>query len=318
MTETAPVERMPWAIPPGALAEWLRLSAVHRAVPDGHRGVVAGAKERPQVTRVATSPQRAGGALDRGGSAWPAAVTSLAMDASQLASRSLLLRWQRPRYALLDQRGSLLELLDEDDKVDAYATAEGSVDVRMRGGIALHVNTLGAWAYELVVPSDRRGRSMIDLVQAVGERLGVTDVTVTAAFQHLVPWDGETDESRASRTATASILGDPEWYDFALLVDGFSRSMWSYQAEFGVLSAADAPARLARRIGRMSDTAAPPLEEEIVSGDYPAVATFVDSTWRRPQEHTLVDVDEVLSVVEEEANDLARRCHERARVPQNS
>ncbi len=28
MTEAAPVERTPWAIPPGALAEWLRLAAV--------------------------------------------------------------------------------------------------------------------------------------------------------------------------------------------------------------------------------------------------------------------------------------------------
>ncbi len=28
MTEAVPVERIPWAIPPGVLAEWMRLAAV--------------------------------------------------------------------------------------------------------------------------------------------------------------------------------------------------------------------------------------------------------------------------------------------------
>ncbi len=44
--EAGPVERIPWAIPPGALTGWLRLAAVLEsrlgALPDGHRGMVAG------------------------------------------------------------------------------------------------------------------------------------------------------------------------------------------------------------------------------------------------------------------------------------
>lgn len=241
------------------------------------------------------------------------------MDASGLVSRSLLLSWDRPRYELLDQRGALLALLDEADGVEGFLPSQAGIDVRMRGGIALNMSTLGAWAYELTSEQDPSPTaSALELLLRVGERLGARQCGVRLAFQHLMPWPGWQDEAVAARVAAENFLGEPDWQDFALLVDGRGPESWLYQAEFGVLGRSAVPERLSRRIGRVGRNAGAPqpdLEEEILAAHYPAVATFVDSSWFGTRlEFTLAAVEEEVAKLESEAQRLAQRCHDRVHV----
>ncbi len=117
---------------------------------------------------------------------------------------------------------------------------------------------------------------------------------VTARFQHLVLVPQDYDEAR--RAAAAKMFGPFAQMgvtDFAVLLDGVrpgsGKAPLIYKAEFGVVTAQEAPLRLSQAIGRLPGDDAggfDPGHWEV--DDFPPVALYVDSSWhehRQAPEH---------------------------------
>ncbi len=108
----------------------------------------------------------------------------------------------------------------------------------------------------------------------------------SAQFQHVLPIAGNYAEitRQAAERVVGIHLSRLRKSDFALLFDADTESEGlRFQAEFGVVSKAELPARLSRQRGRMSHGEAegpiPPLFEDSEAPELPEVALFVDSYW---------------------------------------
>jgi hypothetical protein len=137
-------------------------------------------------------------------------------------------------------------------------------------------------------------------------------------FQHLLAWD-TTDSppsevyASATRRILPEIADELSLSDFALLSDGVSQGGREFQFECGVIDADSAAPRLARILGRTSGVTTQQVDE-LFDLDYPAIATFVDTSWRA------LDVpdgdDDLMSWItvemtqtEDESSTLAEKLH---------
>lgn len=207
-------------------------------------------------------------------------------------NQTLTVTW-RPRLAFFENRLALLKSFEEEGAVYAFRFEPGVIGVR------LHDNNL-----ELTLTSTsltmRASTLRADMarLQEAGRRAftAVAPDSVTATrldLQHVGPLHQDYDAARrdSARAWFGSWVDRTKVVDHALLVDGESRSSRAtYTMEFGVVSASELPSRLDRAVGRVStsgqvgDPSAyhPPSRAAVNWGalDLPAVAVFVDSTWR--------------------------------------
>ncbi len=123
------------------------------------------------------------------------------------------------------------------------------------------------------------------------------DITqVAARFQHLVPVPRDYDEAR--RVAAAKMFGPfPQMgvTDFAVLLDGVrsgsSKAPLTYKAEFGVVTAQEAPLRLSQAMGRVRGLDHEGFDpDQWNAEDLPPVALYVDSSWHEHRQAPKPDV----------------------------
>ncbi|PXW30653.1 UNVERIFIED_CONTAM: hypothetical protein DES50_107130 [Williamsia faeni] len=225
-------------------------------------------------------------------------------------TRCVIARWDRPRYELLDSRGLVIGALEGVGDIAGFAPSHDTLDVRFDDGRQVQVNLGGVTVIESVGSSDPL--ACRDVIAQVANKLGATEVTVTVVLQHLVEWAGETDDLAATRQAADVMVGVPGATDCAILFDGDLDLDWKYQAEFGVVSAAETPARLARSRGR---SIGPTIDAfaEAPASMFPLVSTFVDSYWmmQRPLDVGLVEDWEQVAAIDEHAARLVETLHTR-------
>ena len=98
----------------------------------------------------------------------------------------------------------------------------------------------------------------------------------------MIPVSENYEEARAAigRGLLGRFVASTGLTDFALLFDGHDKKAdVNYQAEFGVVSADEAPLRLGRYLGRISGRRESPLIGHLMEQHYSDVSLFCDSTW---------------------------------------
>lgn len=206
-------------------------------------------------------------------------------------SQTCHLQWHRPRHELLDCRGAVISALKRAGGLEGFRAEGGDVTVKLFGGRSVNVSPVGVTAYAL----DRRDsdpQAALSDALLVAEVLGVEEMGVRFYYQHITAWPAGISASEATGRASSVVapVGDLHWVDFALLADGVAAEGWSYQVEFGVVSAEETPARIGRWIGRMSGQKSL-LDQELFDLGYPSVGTFSDSSWRN--DRTQLGPDEI-------------------------
>lgn len=237
----------------------------------------------------------------------------IVMGAQTLASRTVQLGWDRPRFELLDRRGAVLSALDGLDILDGFRTDGDSLAFHLAGGRSAEVDMRGMWVYELSSYPASSNFDVLLIIERVAEVLSAERVLPSVSFQHFVAWPPDSNYDAARIEGVASMVeaaADLGLYDFAMMTDGRTATGWDFQAEYGVIEASDAPLRLSRRLGRTSGQV-PALDHELFDMDFPPVGTFVDSTWNR-QRQSAVSLGTARALVEQlggEANRTVAALH---------
>jgi hypothetical protein len=201
------------------------------------------------------------------------------MEPDDPRSTVVELRW-RPCLAYYEQGVALLRSLENAELLRRFRVGDHSVEAQLADGAHASVGVAGMSYREargaFVAESAER---LIDQAVAL---MRPADVRATFYLQHLrsLEWDCSYEEACARATAAwmPALVADAGVVDSAPLVDGVSmRHRLSYQAEFGVVSADEAPERLSRNLGnRIGGPVLPPgLEDD----EYPRLGMFVDSSW---------------------------------------
>lgn len=224
-------------------------------------------------------------------------------------TRCVIARWDRPRYELLDARGAVIGALEQIGEMSGFAPSHDGLDVWFEDGRHVSVSFGQVTVVESVAADPLACR---EIVVEVASKLKSPAVTLTVVLQHLVAWQDESDVVSATRQTASEMVGVPGATDCAILFDGDINDEWKYQAEFGVVSAAETPARLARLRGR---SVGPAIDvfSEAPSSMFPPVSTFVDSYWmmQRPLDVELDRDWNRIAAVDEHAARLVEQLHSR-------
>lgn len=219
-------------------------------------------------------------------------------------TRCVTARWSRPRYELLDARGSVLAALSEISPIAGFQPSHDAVFVEFVNGLQLDVGLGAVTAISVGHADPTIYRPQI---QAVAKTLGSSKVWVDFALQHLIAWVDQEDSATAQTMAAVTVSGVETAIDCASVIDGLI-SGWQYKAEFGVVDASEIPDRVARRVGRASG---PRIDADIANGEFSQVSTFIDSHWKATEPWD-VNLDEgwsVANAVDELASRLAIDLH---------
>jgi hypothetical protein len=215
--------------------------------------------------------------------------------------------WDRPRYELLDARGAVLAALSQVSEIAGFAPLQDKLNVNFANGRHVTVDLPQAGTVDPVDSSFAESRPYIE---AVGAALGASRALMRVSVQHLVEWTDQQDAEAAQLVAGAAAVGVPGVTDFAVLIDGRHGDDWTYQAEFGVVAAAEVPDRITRHIGR---ALGPRMKFAADESAFAPVSTFVDSNWKL-QRFVDVSSDEcwdLIADVDEHAATLVSELHTR-------
>lgn len=192
-----------------------------------------------------------------------------------------MLGW-RPTLRFFELRTTLLRELEKDDNLAAFRWTEGAVGVRLGQGEVLEVGPQGA-LLTLAGPAARRdvATSALDRLIALLRPEGV--IMNQLLVQELLPVEIRYGEAR--RLSAVRLLRDLMpgivYSDWSVLLDGASSAVGStFQVEFGIVDDDEAPARLARHVGKMQDRSLVPLPEDMwYYEEIPACGLFADWRW---------------------------------------
>jgi hypothetical protein len=193
-------------------------------------------------------------------------------------TQALWLFW-RPRLTFYERRIEFLRVLDERKELVSFSVEETNITAEVDRGLSL---TLEEGSLHLRVGAGDR-RALIEPAKLALDMVAPDRFRqMILTTQHVFPVDA--DYTAARQIAIATTLGQAArshpLSDFALLLDGVPRSFaGEFHAEFGVVSATELPARLARRIGRMSVHAPTEADDQWADRPLPDVALFTDSAW---------------------------------------
>ena len=234
-------------------------------------------------------------------------------------SRSLQLSWA-PCPRVYDHRSDVVEALAELEHVDRFQMEDGGVTVVLERGheVRIGVHGLGVSILAHRCTSGQDLELISGIVSRTRDLLRYEAQEARFWFQHLLAWD-TTDSppsevyASATRRILSEIADELSLSDFALLSDGVSQGGREFQFECGVIDADSAAPRLARILGRTSGVTTQQVDE-LFDLDYPAIATFVDTSWRA------LDVpdgdDDLMSWItvemtqtEDESTTLAEKLH---------
>ncbi|MCW2791212.1 MAG: hypothetical protein JWO76_310 [Nocardioides sp.] len=205
-----------------------------------------------------------------------------------------------PTPALYDVRGRLLNELRGLADVERFRIRDEDISVIYDGPCELHVG-VEYISYTSYLTADIEGP--MEPAMAVVARLLDPNVTsLVISFQHLS--EVVDPPPRAAQVSSQRLLGSlaerTGIFDYAALVDGQDPTTGrAYQAEFGVISAEEAPFRLTRFAGRMQAGEPSNVVETLMAMEFPETAIFVDSRWTLSQGITLHSPFELQSLVRE-------------------
>jgi hypothetical protein len=197
------------------------------------------------------------------------------MDRSAPRSTVVDITW-RPCLAFYEQGVPLLRRFEDAGLLRRFRVAEHVVEAQLRDGTRMAVGVTGM---SVVGGRELPIHQACSWIHEVAAAVRPSDISVTFFIQCLRALDLELTYPAACRRASAAWMPGPAElgiYDSAPLVDGLAPSGLRYQAEFGVIDAEEAPARLSRSLGnRIGGPGLDPLPDD----DYPPLAVFVDSSW---------------------------------------
>lgn len=229
----------------------------------------------------------------------------------------LELSWA-PELRFYEQRIFLLRELEARQNLAEFRVLDHRIEARLSEKEALEVGPTGA-SFVLVGP-EARLEVVRDVVSLVLKSLDPENVSVSLlAVQFLTTLPDEFEDAR--RRSTQYVVGpflEEGARDYALLVDGMSATLQAaFQVELGVVDPHEAPLRIGRFIGRLSDTGRVANRELLprsafMRDDYPAAAFFSDWNWYprmepRPQGEAEAEVFALWNRVVEESGKMLRK-----------
>jgi len=200
-------------------------------------------------------------------------------------SRSLQLSW-KPCPRVFDHRSDVVDALAELEHVDRFHMEDGGVTVILERGheVRIGVHGLGISILAHRCTSGQDLDLISNIVSRTRDLLRYEANEARFFFQHLLAWDASNSPlSEVFASATRRVLSETadqlNLSDFALLSDGVSPGGREFQFECGVIDADSAAMRLSRILGRTSGVKTTQIDE-LFELDYPAIASFVDTSWR--------------------------------------
>jgi hypothetical protein len=235
-----------------------------------------------------------------------------AVSALGLETQTVTYEWDRTRFELLDLRGAVLSKFETNHVLGSFAApSPGNLVVHLTDHRVAHISPDQMWIYEVI--DDDRPWSTVEIMSEVGDLLSVNSVVVMTAFQHLVAWPDADTPAQVFRRAAGIVAGGAgvNAHDFALLIDGAVTDEWVYKAEFGIIGRDDARARLLRLVGQIARVMPRAIPSSMFDGrEFPAVSTFVDSTWQATLSSvSLPEASDLVSESTEKANTLVEALH---------
>lgn len=200
------------------------------------------------------------------------------MERSAPRSTVVDITW-RPCLAFYEQGVPLLRRFEDAGLLRRFRVAEHVVEAQLRDETRLVVGVAGMTL--LATRPELPIHQACGWIDEIAQAMQPTGLGAMIFIQCLRELDLDLTYAEACARATAAWMPGPAAalgiYDSAPLVDGLSRRFeLPYQAEFGVISADDAPARLSRQLGNR--IGGPPLHID-PDEEYPPVSVFVDSSW---------------------------------------
>lgn len=212
-------------------------------------------------------------------------------DPEPMTSRANL-RW-RPTLEVYDGRLPLLRAVDEAKRLRGFRMEAEECSALVGKSSEMFVRPSGMTLQESRGGLDRELTQFLfeQCVDKFQPQIRGLDLDL----QFLLPLPGRSYSDRkvsAARGAFGEIAEDLEVNDFAMLFDGVREGgKLIFQAEFGIVSQSEAPARLTQALGRIGTGREEDAFEESTwsPGDLPEVALYVESKWhaheRTPRSH---------------------------------
>jgi hypothetical protein len=193
-------------------------------------------------------------------------------------TRRIRLTWPL-NVRFLDHRGDVLEAIEERQLLQAVYLADDSVAVRL--GDPYHPIIFGITSVSaaLLRPDADNERILWALDTIFGELQPASLHAPQVSFQWLLPLDQSYDEARSAAARTGFGDGTTSIEDWSVRIDGrlTSPDLW-YNAEFGIIEAAEAPERLSREVGSLTESSPDAPSSLWTTESVPSVAAFFDVT----------------------------------------
>ncbi|MGW1211390.1 hypothetical protein ACWD5F_17355 [Streptomyces sp. NPDC002499] len=198
---------------------------------------------------------------------------------------TLNVRW-RPTPRVYDGRNRLLLLLESQKRLRAFKIDDENV----RAVVGKDVEILLSPAHISIAESTGSGDSeaFISVLDAAREAIDFTATSVSASFQHLVPFESESEYDEARLSSARNLFRGPlvdgfTLTDTATLLDGKAEATGSlFRAEFGVVDREESLERLTKKFGRLRSSEEPDFSHVEFGGrEISDVALYVDSNWHR-------------------------------------
>jgi len=196
-----------------------------------------------------------------------------------LWTQSLSLRW-RPELRFYEQRVAILRSFEEEGYLRAFRVQENYIDAKLFGsrdslsvrqnGLDLHLGRPGSDADRVF------GAVEIGLAAVAPSQ----PRTFSAGFQHVAPLNMKFEDAVRGAFGRLGTAGGIEVDDGALLADISLNDGLSAQIEYGIVRAAEIPARLSRTVGRIQHESAAPYDLP-EPDEFAEVSLFSDLMVRR-------------------------------------
>jgi hypothetical protein len=196
-------------------------------------------------------------------------------------TQSLSLRWL-PELSFYERRTELLRQLEAEVLLVAFRFGEQSIGVQLEEHAVLDVQSTGL---SMRISSPRASldgpRTALAAVLTDLSPQRVTLSSVTAQFLFPLDSPSEVAASQTANELVAELSPDAQATDWSILLDGQSAKLGAtFQVEYGVIGADEAPDRIGRVIGRVGADPAGQGHPDLIDVDaVPGSAFFFDWRW---------------------------------------
>lgn len=201
------------------------------------------------------------------------------MERSAPRSTVVEISW-RPCLAFYEQGVPLLRLFEDAGLLRRFRVGDDAVEAHLRDGTRMLISVTGMTL--IATRPEMSIHQACGWIDQVAQVLQPSDIRVGFFIASLRELDLDLTYPEACARASAAWMPGPAAalgiYDSAPLVDGVSpRFELPYQAEFGVVSAEEATARLSRALGNRIGAPSVPVGPD--DDEYPPLGVFVDAAW---------------------------------------